>query len=45
MIAYAGHLAVSIDGTDVGWGMLKGAGSIAGGPYHWTLGDVIYHVL
>ena len=40
MILWAGHLAVSVDGTDVGWGPMLGAGAIPGGPYHWTLDEL-----
>src|SRR5262249_2088561 len=37
MVKFAGHLAVSIDGTGVSWGSTLGSGAISGGPYHFSL--------
>ncbi len=40
VIEYAGHLAVGVDGTGVGWGPSWGSGVIPGGPYHQYLGNL-----
>ena len=40
VVEMAGHLAVSVDGTDLSWGTGKGSGAISGGPYHFKLTEV-----